>query len=149
MGTAGQIYAALKAQLGTAYTVLEAYDAMEAIDPSGTIALNITEMEPMHHTGCDDWRFSVAVSGFTLADADRDRSIMQAMSEHVMRSIDADALKAAIDCCAGVVIGAYSANSDGDSNEFTLGISIYVAPATWDAVDASSNSGDSSNQQQQ
>ena len=94
MGTAGQIYAALKAQLGTAYTVLEAYDAMEAIDPSGTIALNITEMEPMHHTGCDDWRFSVAVSGFTLADADRDRSIMQAMSEHVMRSIDADALKA-------------------------------------------------------
>ena len=142
--TIEQIYAAVQSQLGSEYRVLCSYDATEQLDPSGSIAINVAEMEHLDHAGCEDYRFGVTVSGYTLADEDKTRSKIYAMEAYVLKCIDLDALKSSIDCLAGGVMGEMTTQSDGDSNEFTLNFDLYVAPATFEdsssAIDGSSNS---------
>ncbi len=134
MTTISQIYNAVKAQLGNKYTVLSSYDATEDVNPSGCIAVNVGEFEHLDHTGCDDYRFGVSVSGFTLADEDKTRSIIYAMEAYVLQHINLDGLVETIDNCAGAVMGSLTTQSDGDSNEFTLNFDLYVCDAVF--VDA-------------
>lgn len=145
--TIDQIYAAVTAQLGSTYKVLDSYDATDTLDPTGTLAVSISDFEHLDHNGCDDYRFRVSVSGITLADEDKSRSIIRAMEAYVMRSIDLASIQTAVDNCAGAVMETLTTQSDGDSNEFTLNFDLYVAPAVWtdssdSSVDGSSNSED-------
>lgn len=134
MTTIGAIYNAVKAQLGNKYTVLSSYDANEDVNPTGCIAVNVGEFEHLDHTGCEDYRFGVSVSGFTLADEDKTRSIIYAMEAYVLQNINLDGLVETIDNCAGAVMGSLTTQSDGDSNEFTLNFDLYVCDAVF--VDA-------------
>ena len=134
MTTISQIYNAVKANLGSTYTVLSSYDATEDVNPSGCIAVNVGEFEHLDHAGCDDYRFGVSVSGFTLADEDKTRSIIYAMEAYVLQNINLDGLVETIDNCAGAVMGSLTTQSDGDSNEFTLNFDLYVCDAVF--VDA-------------
>ena len=134
MTTIRAIYDAVKAQLGNKYTVLSSYDANEDVNPTGCIAVNVGEFEHLDHTGCEDYRFGVSVSGFTLADEDKTRSIIYAMEAYVLQNINLDELVETIDNCAGAVMGSLTTQSDGDSNEFTLNFDLYVCDAVF--VDA-------------
>lgn len=134
MTTIRAIYDAVKAQLGNKYTVLSSYDANEDVNPTGCIAVNVGEFEHLDHTGCEDYRFGVSVSGFTLADEDKTRSIIYAMEAYVLQNINLDGLVETIDNCAGAVMGSLTTQSDGDSNEFTLNFDLYVCDAVF--VDA-------------
>ena len=134
MTTIETIYNAVKAQLGNKYTVLSSYDANEDVNPTGCIAVNVGEFEHLDHTGCEDYRFGVSVSGFTLADEDKTRSIIYAMEAYVLQNINLDGLVETIDNCAGAVMGNLTTQSDGDSNEFTLNFDLYVCDAVF--VDA-------------
>lgn len=140
MTTIEQIFEAVKGQLGTQYTVLSSYDATDGLNPAGTIAVNVAEFENLHHTGCEDYRFDVVVSGFTLADEDKSRSIITAMEAYVMRCIDLDALKSSIDGLAGGVMGTMTTQSDGDSNEFSLHFDLYICDVVWQDASSSSSS---------
>lgn len=124
-----QIYNVVKGHLGNTYTVLTSYDANENVNPSGCIAVNVGEFEHLDHAGCEDYRFSVSVSGFTLADDDKSRSIIYAMEAYVLQHINLDSIKENIDNCAGAVMGNLTTQSDGDSNEFTLNFDLYVCDA--------------------
>jgi hypothetical protein len=132
--TISQIYEAVKAQLGNTYTVLSSYDANEDVNPAGCIAVNVGEFEHLDHTDCEDYRFGVSVSGFTLADEDKSRSIIYAMEAYALQHINLVAMKDSIDNCAGAVMGNLTTQSDGDSNEFTINFDIYVCDAIF--VDA-------------
>lgn len=146
--TLEQIYTVVKAQLGSTYTVLSSYDALENVNPSGCLAVNVPEFERLDHTDCEDYRFSVTISGFTLADEDKSRSIIYAMEAYVLQHINLSALTQAITNCAGAVMGNLNTQSDGDSNEFTLNFDLYVCDAIFSdssTVDESTNSSDSSN----
>jgi hypothetical protein len=132
--TIEDIYSAVKSQLGDRYTVLSSYDANEDVNPAGCIAVNVGEFEHLDHNGCNDYRFGVSVSGFTLADEDKSRSIIYAMEAYVLQHINLDALKESVTNCAGAVMGNLTTQSDGDSNEFTLNFDIYVCDAIF--VDA-------------
>ena len=134
MTTIRAIYDAVKAQLGNKYTVLSSYDANEDVNPTGCIAVNVGEFEHLDHTGCEDYRVGVSVSGFTLADEDKTRSIIYAMEAYVLQNINLDGLVETIDNCAGAVMGSLTTQSDGDSNEFTLNFDLYVCDAVF--VDA-------------
>lgn len=132
--TLEQIYNVVKAHLGNTYTVLTSYDANENVNPSGCIAVNVGEFEHLDHAGCEDYRFGVSVSGFTLADEDKTRSIVYAMEAYVLQHINLDGLVETIDNCAGAVMGSLTTQSDGDSNEFTLNFDLYICDAVF--VDA-------------
>lgn len=134
MTTIGAIYNAVKEQLGNKYTVLSSYDATEDVNPSGSMAVNVGEFEHLDHAGCEDYRFGVSVSGFTLADEDRTRSVIYAMEAYVLQHINLDGLVETIGNCAGAVMGSLTTQSDGDSNEFTLNFDLYVCDAVF--VDA-------------
>lgn len=134
MTTIEAIYNAVKAQLGNKYTVLSSYDATEDVNPSGCMAVNVGEFERLDHAGCEDYRFGVTVSGCTLADDDKTRSIVYAMEAYVLQHINLDGLVETIDNCAGAVMGSLTTQSDGDSNEFTLNFDLYVCDAVF--VDA-------------
>lgn len=142
MNTIEEIYTAVKAQLGSTYSVLSSYDATDVINPAGTISVNVPEFEHLAHTDCEDYRFSVEVSGFTTADEDKTRSIIYAMEAYVLQHINLSALTQAITNCAGAVMGNLNTQSDGDSNEFTLNFDLYVCDAIFS--DSSSGSSDSS-----
>ena len=124
-----QIYNVVKAHLGNTYTVLTSYDANEDVNPSGCIAVNVGEFEHLDHAGCEDYRVGVSVSGFTLADDDKSRSIIYAMEAYVLQHINLDSIKENIDNCAGAVMGNLTTQSDGDSNEFTLNFDLYICDA--------------------
>ena len=127
--TLEQIYNVVKAHLGNTYTVLLSYDANSDVNPSGCIAVNVGEFEHLDHAGCEDYRFGVSVSGFTLADEDKSRSIIYAMEAYVLQHINLDSIKDNIDNCAGAVMGNLTTQSDGDSNEFTLNFDLYICDA--------------------
>lgn len=131
-GTIDGILAAVKAQLGTAYPVLSSYDATEDFNPEGTLAVNITECEDMHHAGCRDFRFGVQVGGLTLADEDRDRSAITAMLNHAMLSLgDLSAVRDAVPGCVGAVMGSAAPVSDGETNAFSIDFDLYVCDAVF------------------
>lgn len=124
MSTQEEIYGALKNLLGERYPVLESYDATAGVHPSGCIAVDIVEIEDLMHTGCRDCRLEVHVSGFTLADEDRTRDSLQEMADYVL-SQDYDGLE--VEGLVGVVRGRISFASDGESNEFTLVLELFIA----------------------
>ena len=126
MSTQQEIYAALKKALGDRYPVLESYDATTGVNPSGCIAVDIAEMEDLHHTSCRDCRLEVHISGFTLADEDRTRDTLQEMADHVL-STDYEGLD--VEGLAGVVRGRISFTSDGESNEFVFVVEFFIVDA--------------------
>jgi hypothetical protein len=140
MTTIEEIYTYTKNQLGSVYNVLSSYDATDQVDPSGSIAINISDFQHLDHTDCNDYQFTVTVSGFTTADEDKTRSIIYAMENYVLKSINLDALKDSITNCAGAVMGNLTTQSDGDSNEFTLTFDLYICDAVFNESTSSSSS---------
>ena len=138
--TIEDIYTAVKAQLGSAYTVLSSYDATDEVDPAGTISVNVAEFEHLDHTDCEDYRFGVEVSGFTTADEDKTRQTIYAMEAYALKHINLPALTQTITNCAGAVMGNLNTQSDGDSNEFTLNFDLYICDAVFSEPSSSSSS---------
>jgi hypothetical protein len=62
------IYYEIKNMLGDEYTIINSYDGTADIDLSGVIAINITERENLFHGTEKDYKFTVVISGQTLAE---------------------------------------------------------------------------------
>ena len=119
------ILAALIKALGDRYNVIDIFDGSEDIDLSGVIAVNITDRENLYHGQEKDFKFSVTISGQTLADEDKDKSIIQQMLGYVISTLDTDLLRDSIANCAGVLLNGATSQSDGDTNNFEINLEFY------------------------
>ena len=119
------ILAALIKALGDRYNVIDIFDGSEAIDLSGAIAVNVTDRENLYHGKEKDFKFSVTISGQTLADQDKDKSIIQQMLGYCISTLDADLLRDSIANCAGVLLNGAASQSDGDTNNFEINLEFF------------------------
>ena len=90
-------------------------------------------MENLNHGGCNDYRFGVNVNGQTLADEDKSKSkIMSMYNRSVAILQDTNAIKEQITNCAGALFQGGNLESDGDTNNFSLHLDLFVCDAVFD-----------------
>ena len=119
------ILAALIKALGDRYNVIDIFDGSEDIDLSGAIAVNVTQRENLQHGKEKDFKFNVVISGQTLADQDKDKSIIQQMLGYAISTLDTDVLRDSIANCAGVLLNGATSQSDGDTNNFEINLEFF------------------------
>lgn len=110
--------------LGDDYPVITAYDETENVDENGTFAVDITEVEFLHHGTLNDTRQRVSINAQTLIDADKNRRKIFAMSNH-LKAIDFQQLKE-VDGVVGVVLQSLNLSSDGESNLIQFQMDVFV-----------------------
>lgn len=120
-----EIFEAIVNLLGTQYKVITAFDATEEIDLNGVLAVNIDGIENLHHGNTKDSRYTVSINGQTLTDEDKSRSIINMMLDYVS-DIDFQELTNTIQGVAGVVINNSTITSDGETNNFSYGLDLYI-----------------------
>lgn len=112
--------------LGDKYKVLIAYDANQQISLDGVIAININSIQYLHHGNTKDRKMIIAVNGQTLTDDDKDRKIINQMCEYAINRLQL-ADYSQIEYCVGHLINACSIISDGQSNNFSIDIELFIS----------------------
>lgn len=120
-----EIFDAIVNLLGTQYKVITAFDATEEIDLNGVLAVNIDNIENLHHGTSKDKKYTVSINGQTLTEEDKSRSIINMMLDYVS-DIDFQELTNSLDGCAGVVFNNATVTSDGETNNFSYSLDLYI-----------------------
>lgn len=120
-----EIFEAIVNILGTQYKVITAFDASQEIDLNGVLAVNIDNIENLHHGNTKDSKYTVSINGQTLTEEDKSRSIINMMLDYVS-DIDFQELTNSLDGCAGVVFNNATVTSDGETNNFSYGLDLYI-----------------------
>lgn len=120
------IFQILIALLGDRYSVIKSFDAESQIDLDGVLAVNITDVQPLYHGEYIDYRYGVTINAQTLTEEDKDRSKINAMFDYCNQAITAQGIKSALPSCAGVLKGDASITSDGETNNFSLRLNLFI-----------------------
>ena len=126
MKTSENIRNVLASILGDTYKVINNYDAGEEIDLNGTIAINFGTMENLRHGTENDYKCSVYINGLTLADEDKDKSLIQEMFDYTCDIITSADLTQEIDNLAGYELTNASIASDGEINTFSVLLDMFI-----------------------
>lgn len=110
------------------YTVIKSYDAEDEIDLNGVIAITLDNIQNLHHGNIKDYKVSMLINGQTFTQEDKDKSVILQMFDYVFDKIHPTRLKATIGSdCAGVLINTGNLQSDGETNNFSFQIDIYIS----------------------
>lgn len=120
-----EIFEAIVNLLGTQYKVIKSFDAEEEIDLNGVLAVNINDVENLHHGTTKDSRYAITINGQTLTEQDKDRSKINEMFDYVS-AVDFQQLIEMLDGCAGIVINNSTITSDGETNNFSYSFDLYI-----------------------
>lgn len=120
-----EIFEAIVNLLGTQYKVITAFDASQEIDLNGVLAVNINDVENLHHGTSKDKKYTVSINGQTLTEQDENRSIINMMLDYVS-AVDFQELINTIQGVAGVVFNTATITSDGETNNFSYGLDLYI-----------------------
>lgn len=132
MKTTDEILSVLKSALESVGKVIASYDAEEQQDLNGVIALDISEIENLNHGGVNDYRISVNIKGQTLADEDKSKSKIMSMFNKCSAILQGTSTTAQITNCAGALFQGGNLESDGDTNNFSLHVDLFVCDAVFD-----------------
>lgn len=110
--------------LGNEFKVIKSFD-VQAMDLDGVFAVNIINVENLHHGNKNDKKYTVSINAQTLTEQDKNKININKMYEHVT-SINFNELKNKIENCVGVVVNDTSFSNDGESNNFSFNLDLYI-----------------------
>lgn len=122
-----QIYNQMVSFLGDRYTVIKSYDADEDIDLNGVIAVTLDNIENLHHGNINDLKISVSINAQTYTQDDKDKIKILQMFDYVFDLLQPNNLKNQIDYCAGVVLNIGQLQSDGQTNNFSFQVDLFIS----------------------
>lgn len=111
--------------LGDKYTVIKSFEADENIDLNGVLAINVSDVENLHHGNYKDSKYSIVINAQTFTQQDKERIKINDMFDYV-QAINFDNLKNTITGCVGVVLNNSTITSDGETNNFSINIDLFI-----------------------
>lgn len=111
--------------LGGKYKVIKSFEADQELDLNGVFAVNITNVQYLHHGNTKDRKYSVAINGQTMTEQDKDRKNINDMFDYIS-GLNFQSLVNLLDDCAGVVTNSGTITSDGETNNFSYEIDLYI-----------------------
>ena len=109
--------------LGTKYTIINAYNGEEVVNPDGVIAVQMTNCEIIHNGPYQDKKYTFTISGQTITDEDINQKRIVEMFEFVENK-DFNALME-MDGVAGFIYDSSDMSSNGETNNFTFTFSVF------------------------
>lgn len=111
--------------LGGKYKVIKSFEADQELDLNGVFAVNITNIQHLHHGNTKDRKYSVSINGQTITEQDKDRKNINDMFDYIS-GLNFQSLVNLLDDCAGVVTNSGTITSDGETNNFSYEIDLYI-----------------------
>ena len=112
------------------YSVITAHDAEEDETECGdVVAINISAIEDMGNTGCNDNKFTLVFNGQTLAADDKNKTKLNAIFAEVMKKlgeVSVDEPAGDIGDVADFSVTGSTFQSDGDSHNFGITAELVV-----------------------
>lgn len=121
-----EIFTQIIEKLGNQYTVIKSFDAEQQIDLNGVLAVNVNDYQNLKHGTTKDCRYSISINGQTLTEQDKQRTIINTMFDYVLNTISVEDIKDSIANCVGVVINNGTITSDGQTNNFSVVIDLFM-----------------------
>lgn len=122
------IYKSLIEYLQGEYTVIKSYDAEQNIDLDGVIAVNLNTIQNAHNGDLKDFRLNVTINGQTFTEQDKDKSKIISMFDYVFDKVTPTVMIQHIPYCVGIVPNNGGLQSDGETNNFTFSIDLFISP---------------------
>ena len=122
-----QIYQNIVEYFKGRYTVIKSYDAESEIDLDGVIAITLDNIENKHNGNIKDLKVSIAVNGQTYTEQDKDKSVILQMFDYVFDKMDQDKIKRISSDIVGVLINSGTLQSDGETNNFSFQIQLFIS----------------------
>ena len=122
------------------FKVITAFNAEEQTDLNGVVALSISNIENLHHGDKLDFKYTVQISGQTLADQDRIRAKINMINQRVLQVISNTASiemfkdengDYALPECAAVLFNGGSMSDDGDTRNFSYELQFFMCDCTF------------------
>lgn len=122
-----QIYNQVINYLGERYTVIKSFDAQEEIDLNGVIAVTLDNIENLHHGNIEDLKVSLSINAQTFSDEDKDKSKILQMFDYIYQLLKPNDIKEIIEDCVGVLINVGHLQSDGQTNNFSFQVDLFIS----------------------
>lgn len=123
-----QIYNALLQYMSGEYTVIKSFDAEQDIDLNGVIAINLNTIENSHNGNLKDFRLNVTINGQTFTEEDKDKAKIIRMFDYVFDKVTPAVMIQHVPSCVGIVPNNGGLQSDGDTNNFTFSVDLFISP---------------------
>lgn len=123
-----QIYIKMIEYLQGDYTVIKSFDAQEEIDLNGVIAVTLDNIENLQHGNIKDYKISMLINAQTFTQQDKDKGVILQMFDYVFEKLNPAEIKNEIGSdCAGVLINTGNLQSDGETNNFSFQVDLFIS----------------------
>lgn len=123
-----QIYIKMIEYLQGDYTVIKSFDAEQQIDLNGVIAVTLQRIENLQHGNIKDYKVSMLINAQTFTQQDKEKSVILQMFDYVFDKLNPAEIKNKIGSdCAGVLINTGNLQSDGETNNFSCQIDLFIS----------------------
>ena len=112
--------------LGDEYTVINGYNQEDEIDLNGALAVVISNVEILPHSGVHDKIITVNVNGSFLTAEDLTQQKIQEMADYVSGKMETTDFTEVVENCVGFVLKNYTINSDGETNNLTYTVDFVI-----------------------
>lgn len=112
--------------LGDEYTVINGYNQEDEIDLNGALAVVISNVEILPHSGVHDKIITVNVNGSFLTAEDLTQQKIMEMADYVSGKMETTDFTEVVENCVGFVLKNYTINSDGETNNLTYTVDFVI-----------------------
>lgn len=112
--------------LGNQYKVINSFNNEEQISLDGVLAVNYANKQVLHNGETKDYKAKIKINGMTLISEDLTQQRINEMFDYAFDRLDRDQIKSNIENCAGVLINGGAIESDGESNNFSIQVDLYI-----------------------
>lgn len=109
------------------YKVINLWNNEQEIDLNGVIGISITKIQHLNTGTTNDYKATVTISGQFLSSQDVNQAKIYAMYDYINQKIlDDNSIIENIDNCAGIVLNGGAINSDGQTNNCSYSLDLFI-----------------------
>ena len=112
--------------LGNEYKVINSFNNEEQISLDGVLAVNYANKQVLHNGETRDYKAKIRINGMTLISEDLTQQRINEMFDYAFDKLDRNQIKSNIENCAGVLINGGAIESDGESNNFSIEVQLFI-----------------------
>lgn len=111
---------------GDEYKVINTYNNSEQINLNGVIAITITNQQILNNGNSKDNKTTLVISGQTFIDQDITQQKINNMYDYSMNLLNTKWFTDNLDNVAGAIINNGTITSDGQTNNFSLVVQLFI-----------------------
>lgn len=112
--------------LGNEYKVINSFNNEQEISLDGVLAVNFAGKQILHNGETMDYKARIKINGLTLISQDLTQQRINQMFDYAFDKLDRNQIRENIENCAGVIIIGGAIQSDGESNNFSIQVQLFI-----------------------